>query len=153
MLTIHAWPRRLREFLLTHPLYKSPKKNCGEKGRCRADGKPSKNLMPIRKIFDGHQIYFRPPSEFRLMGIPRQSSLRCCGFSHAAPLSSQRVINFEIRKYFSLFFNSEVRKRRAGLCERLRTPRSRPLRDAFGGGYVAFGNLPSENFVFFGASH
>ena len=25
MLTIHVWPRRLKEFLLTHPLYKSPK--------------------------------------------------------------------------------------------------------------------------------
>ena len=24
MLTIHVWPRRLKEFLLTHPLYKSP---------------------------------------------------------------------------------------------------------------------------------
>ena len=26
MLTISAWPRRLKEFLLTHPLYKSPMK-------------------------------------------------------------------------------------------------------------------------------
>ena len=26
MLTIHVWPRRLKEFLLTHPLYKSPSK-------------------------------------------------------------------------------------------------------------------------------
>ena len=25
MLTIHVWPRRLKEFLLTHPLYKSPR--------------------------------------------------------------------------------------------------------------------------------
>jgi hypothetical protein len=25
MLTIHVWPKRLKEFLLTHPLYKSPK--------------------------------------------------------------------------------------------------------------------------------
>ena len=24
MLTIHVWPRRLKEFLLSHPLYKSP---------------------------------------------------------------------------------------------------------------------------------
>ena len=24
MRTIHVWPRRLKEFLLTHPLYKSP---------------------------------------------------------------------------------------------------------------------------------
>ena len=24
MLTIHVWPKRLKEFLLTHPLYKSP---------------------------------------------------------------------------------------------------------------------------------
>ena len=24
MRTIHVWPRRLEEFLLTHPLYKSP---------------------------------------------------------------------------------------------------------------------------------
>ena len=24
MLTISVWPRRLKEFLLTHPLYKSP---------------------------------------------------------------------------------------------------------------------------------
>ena len=24
MLTIHVWPRWLKEFLLTHPLYKSP---------------------------------------------------------------------------------------------------------------------------------
>ncbi len=27
MLTIHVWPRRLKEFLLTHPLYKSPTKD------------------------------------------------------------------------------------------------------------------------------
>lgn len=26
MLTIHVWPKRLKEFLLTHPLYKSPKR-------------------------------------------------------------------------------------------------------------------------------
>ena len=26
MLTIHVWPKRLKEFLLTHPLYKSPTK-------------------------------------------------------------------------------------------------------------------------------
>ena len=26
MLTIHVWPKRLKEFLLTHPLYKSPVK-------------------------------------------------------------------------------------------------------------------------------
>ena len=26
MLTISVWPRRLKEFLLTHPLYKSPEK-------------------------------------------------------------------------------------------------------------------------------
>ena len=25
MLTIHVWPKRLKEFLLTHPLYKSPR--------------------------------------------------------------------------------------------------------------------------------
>ena len=25
MLTIHVWPKWLKEFLLTHPLYKSPK--------------------------------------------------------------------------------------------------------------------------------
>ena len=24
MLTIHVWPKRLKAFLLTHPLYKSP---------------------------------------------------------------------------------------------------------------------------------
>ena len=24
MLTIHVWPKWLKEFLLTHPLYKSP---------------------------------------------------------------------------------------------------------------------------------
>ena len=24
MLTIHVWPKRLKEFLLTHSLYKSP---------------------------------------------------------------------------------------------------------------------------------
>ena len=24
MLTIHVWPRWVKEFLLTHPLYKSP---------------------------------------------------------------------------------------------------------------------------------
>ena len=24
MLTIHVWPRWLKDFLLTHPLYKSP---------------------------------------------------------------------------------------------------------------------------------
>lgn len=24
MLTIHVWPKRLKEFLLAHPLYKSP---------------------------------------------------------------------------------------------------------------------------------
>jgi hypothetical protein len=24
MLTIHVWPKQLKEFLLTHPLYKSP---------------------------------------------------------------------------------------------------------------------------------
>jgi len=24
MLTIHVWPKRLKEFLLTNPLYKSP---------------------------------------------------------------------------------------------------------------------------------
>ena len=28
MLTISVWPRRLKEFLLTHPLYKSPPTNC-----------------------------------------------------------------------------------------------------------------------------
>ena len=27
MLTIHVWPKRLKEFLLTHPLYKSPEKS------------------------------------------------------------------------------------------------------------------------------
>jgi len=27
MLTIHVWPKRLKEFLLTHPLYKSPDGN------------------------------------------------------------------------------------------------------------------------------
>ena len=27
MLTISVWPRRLKEFLLTHPLYKSPRRN------------------------------------------------------------------------------------------------------------------------------
>ena len=27
MLTIHVWPKRLKEFLLTHPLYKSPCKS------------------------------------------------------------------------------------------------------------------------------
>ena len=26
MLTIHVWPKRLKDFLLTHPLYKSPEK-------------------------------------------------------------------------------------------------------------------------------
>ena len=26
MLTIHVWPKRLKEFLLTHTLYKSPRK-------------------------------------------------------------------------------------------------------------------------------
>ena len=26
MLTIHVWPKRLKEFLLTHPLYKSPQR-------------------------------------------------------------------------------------------------------------------------------
>ena len=39
MLTIHVWPKRLKEFLLTHPLYKSPTAARGEtpaKG-----GKPS----------------------------------------------------------------------------------------------------------------
>ena len=36
MLTISVWPRRLKEFLLTHPLYKSP---------CRKTG-----LAPIRAL-------------------------------------------------------------------------------------------------------
>ena len=29
MLTISVWPRRLKEFVLTHPLYKSPPLPCG----------------------------------------------------------------------------------------------------------------------------
>ena len=34
MLTIHVWPKRLKEFLLTHPLYKSPYAN-RRQTRCR----------------------------------------------------------------------------------------------------------------------
>ena len=29
MLTIHVWPKWLKEFLLTHPLYKSPSQERG----------------------------------------------------------------------------------------------------------------------------
>ena len=30
MLTIHVWPKWLKEFLLTHPLYKSPRLPIGK---------------------------------------------------------------------------------------------------------------------------
>ena len=33
MLTIHVWPKRLKEFLLTHPLYKSPQSEGVGEGR------------------------------------------------------------------------------------------------------------------------
>ena len=42
MLTIHVWPRRLKDFLLTHPLYKSP--------GIPAHGSPEwKSVRPITK--------------------------------------------------------------------------------------------------------
>lgn len=36
MLTISVWPRRLKEFLLTHPLYKSPPLAIGAKSPATA---------------------------------------------------------------------------------------------------------------------
>lgn len=41
MLTIHVWSKRLKEFLLTHPLYKSPQKSRREGAkRGLGGGKP-----------------------------------------------------------------------------------------------------------------
>ena len=40
MLTIHVWPRWLKNFLLTHPLYKSPMVSdsaCDADGDCLSD--------------------------------------------------------------------------------------------------------------------
>ena len=49
MLTIHVWPKRLKEFLLTHPLYKSPR---------------AKNKKAIRKNhFSKHQRRYAMPQQ------------------------------------------------------------------------------------------
>jgi len=47
MLTIHVWPKRLKQFLLTHPLYKSPTEDAA---RCRrqapVQGQQSNSMPP-----------------------------------------------------------------------------------------------------------
>ena len=45
MLTIHVWPKRLKEFLLTHPLYKSPKKK-HRAARLEAGGAAGRGTLP-----------------------------------------------------------------------------------------------------------
>ena len=42
MLTIHVWPKRLKAFLLTHPLYKSPnfQPRMGKAWARQQDGRP-----------------------------------------------------------------------------------------------------------------
>ena len=47
MLTISVWPRRLKEFLLTHPLYKSPAATDSlSVGRCTASSAPRSIFRP-----------------------------------------------------------------------------------------------------------
>ena len=48
MLTISIWPRRLKEFLLTHPLYKSP-------------DRPSRkeDFLPVEQKVSAHHVLNR----------------------------------------------------------------------------------------------
>ena len=46
MLTIHVWPRWVKEFLLTHPLYKSPPQ------AARPESAPYKNNLIYRVKVD-----------------------------------------------------------------------------------------------------
>ena len=56
MLTIHVWPRRLKEFLLTHPLYKSPSFgvfiDCSVDRRPRSINTINKNINTVHNIVD-----------------------------------------------------------------------------------------------------
>ena len=45
MLTIHVWPKWLKEFLLTHPLYKSPPFR-----RHETVGYPSRQIMDLESL-------------------------------------------------------------------------------------------------------
>ena len=47
MLTIHVWPKRLKEFLLTHPLYKSPERWSCTNGNIYRVSKEERKAMGI----------------------------------------------------------------------------------------------------------
>ena len=64
MLTISVWPRRLKEFLLTHPLYKSPRQfHHGTHGNARSGGTEAVGERDLRDPSTA-------PSNMRLRNLP-----------------------------------------------------------------------------------
>ena len=62
MLTIHVWPKRLKAFLLTHPLYKSPD---------RQDPRPG---PATRRDY----LLSLTPRSLRRIEIMRDTPFSCC---------------------------------------------------------------------------
>ena len=85
MLTISAWPRRLREFLLTHPLYKSPK----DAMRCLAFT-ASSQLTPILLAEEDDVA----------LGVSGVHHLR--DFSFALPVLENALRTIETRQFVCL---------------------------------------------------
>ena len=103
-----------------------------------------KNCTPRSRPLRGSLRSGDTRSVFRLRRASPPKLGHCpCGARRALPAlvvlrgaAMPRLIDSEVpRLDFTL-----LPRPRAGPCGRLRTPRSRPLRGAFGGGYVAFGN-------------
>ena len=69
MLTIHVWPKWLKRFLLTHPLYKSPASTAREMviSNCRLQ-----SLMQERVAF----TLFRQEEVIIPLFLPREEDLR-----------------------------------------------------------------------------
>ena len=79
MLTIHVWPKRLKEFLLTHPLYKSPR-------QIRRGGLTTKYTKYTKRAYRGGCTSQAPHVSLSSQGFQtflRKAITMCCALSVA----------------------------------------------------------------------
>ena len=101
MLTIHVWPRRLKEFLLTHPLYKSPSGKEQGRGKCAAfpfcdltsrshrEKSHEKERGSFAALFSSRPLF--PSSAFPNSSAQRRDTLLAAAPPDGSPSLSLRV--------------------------------------------------------------
>ena len=84
MRTIHVWPRRLKEFLLTHPLYKSPPSVQNlDAGRINRD---RKDLPEGANVPESHALYALGQMRLKI------EFAEACGIEPEKPFSDNPAI-------------------------------------------------------------